>query len=54
MVVTAKASWIGLIVLFLVIILIAAAVFYWQHVTGTNPVHSLLSFTTLAEVVEGC
>jgi DNA-binding transcriptional regulator of glucitol operon len=54
MVVSAKASWIGLIVLFLIMFLIAAAVFYWQHTTGSSPVHALLSFTTLAEVVEGC
>ena len=54
MVVSAKASWIGLIVLFLVIILLIAAVFYWQHTTGSSPVHVLLSLTTLAQIGEGC
>lgn len=54
MVVTAKATWIGLIVLFLVIILVIASALYWQHTTGTSPVHALLSFTTLAQVAQGC
>jgi hypothetical protein len=54
MVVSAKASWIGLIVLFLVMVLITVAALYWQHTTGSSPVHALLSFTTLAEVVQGC
>ena len=54
MVVSAKASWIGLIVLFLVMILITVAVLYWQHITGTSPVHALLSLTTLAQVSQGC
>lgn len=54
MVVTAKASWVGLVVLFLVIVLITTAVFYWQHTTGTSPVHALLSLTTLAQVGQGC
>lgn len=54
MTVSAKAGWIGLIALFLVMVLIAVAVFYWQHVTGSNLTHTLLSFTTLAQVAEGC
>lgn len=54
MAVTAKTSWIGLAILFLVMVLIATAVFYWQHITGSSPVHALLSFTTLAQVSEGC
>ena len=54
MVVSAKASWIGLIVLFLVMALITVAVLYWQHVTSSNLTHALLSLTTLAQVAEGC
>ena len=54
MAISAKASWIGLVILFLVMILITAAVCYWQHITGTSPVHALLSLTTLAQVAEGC
>jgi hypothetical protein len=54
MVISTKASWIGLVILCLVIILITAAVFYWQHVTGTSSIHALLSLTTLAQIAEGC
>jgi hypothetical protein len=54
MAVSAKASWIGLVILFLVMVLITAAILYWQHITGTNPIHALLSLTTLAQVGTGC
>lgn len=54
MVVTAKASWIGFVVLFLILVLATVAVIYWQHTTGSNLTHALLSLTTLAQVGEGC
>ena len=54
MAVSAKANWIGLVVLLLIMILIAVAVFYWQYTTGSNLTHVLLSLTTLAQVGTGC
>jgi hypothetical protein len=34
--VTIKQAWIGLAVLFLVVMLIVIFTVYWQHVTGVN------------------
>ena len=54
MVISAKVSWIGFAILFLIMVLITVAIFYWQHVTGSNLTHALLSLTTLVQVAEGC
>ena len=54
MVVTAKATWIGFAVLFLVIVLMAAAIVFWQHMTGAGVTHLLLSLATLGQVSTGC
>ena len=39
--VTARQTWIGLVILFLVALLIVVAAFYWQHVTGASISHLL-------------
>jgi hypothetical protein len=42
--VTVKQAWIGLVLLFLVVMLIVIFAVYWQHVTGMNTLHMLLAF----------
>ncbi len=37
--VTTRQAWLGFVVLLLVILLIAVATLYWQHVTGTSFAH---------------
>jgi hypothetical protein len=51
--VTAKASWIGLGVLFVVVLLVIAAVLSWHHVTGASLVH-LFGFFPKGGVGHGC
>ncbi len=41
--VTVKQAWIGLVLLFLVVMLIVIFAVYWQHVTGMNTLHMLLA-----------
>jgi len=48
--VTARQAWIGLVLLLLVVMLIVVFALYWQHVTGLNTVHMLLS----GYVPQGC
>lgn len=54
MVVTSRATWVGFAVLFLVIVLMAAAIVFWQHMTGSGITHLLLSAATMAQVGFGC
>ena len=51
--VTTKATWTGLAVLLLVMMLIAVALFYWHHVTGASMTH-LLAFIPQPGVGQGC
>jgi len=51
--VTVKQTWIGLVVLFLVVLLVIAATLYWQHVTGMNVLH-LLADGPDGQVGHGC
>ena len=44
MTVTARQAWVGFLILFVVVLLVAAAV-YWHHVTGLNPLHLLADHT---------
>ena len=39
--ITVRQTWIGLVVLFLVMLLIVVAALYWQHVTGVSFSHLL-------------
>ena len=39
--VTARQAWIGLLILFLVMLIVVVAAVYWHHVTGVNPLHLL-------------
>jgi hypothetical protein len=39
--ITARHTWVGFVILFLVALLIVVAAMYWQHVTGTNLMHLL-------------
>jgi hypothetical protein len=48
-----KAIWIGLAVLFLVLLLMAVAIVSWHHVTGASLVH-LLGFVPKDNVTTGC
>jgi len=50
---TARATWTGLIVLLLVMLLITVAVFYWHHVTGASLVH-LFGFFPKPDTTHGC
>ena len=52
--VTARQAWIGLVLLFLVIMLIVIFAVYWQHVTGMNTLHMLLADGSDKPVPEGC
>ncbi len=51
--VTVKQAWIGLVLLFLVVMLIVFFAVYWQHVTGMNTLHMLLAFGP-DSVGQGC
>ena len=39
--VTTKQAWIGFVVLLLVLLLVAVAMVYWQHVIQVNYLHLL-------------
>ena len=51
--VTTRQAWIGLVILFLVVLLVVVAMVYWQHVTGVNTWHSL-AFILHPEGTSGC
>ena len=51
--VTVKDTWIGFVVLFLVMVLVVAAAIYWHHMTGASVAH-LLAFLPNGDVSHGC
>jgi hypothetical protein len=50
--VTAKQAWVGFLILFLVMLLVLAAVVYWQHVTGMTALNLLADVPDF--VTHGC
>jgi hypothetical protein len=39
--VTVRQTWVGFLILFLVVLLVLVAAVYWHHFTGVNPLHLL-------------
>jgi hypothetical protein len=39
--VTVRQTWVGFLILFLVVLLVLVAAVYWHHVTGVNFLHVL-------------
>jgi hypothetical protein len=52
--VTIKDTWIGFVVLFLVMVLVVAAAIYWHHITGASVAHLLVSFLQPSGTGQGC
>ena len=52
--ITIRQAWIGIVVLFLVMLLILVALVYWQHVTGVNTLHLLLADGGTGIPTQGC
>jgi hypothetical protein len=50
---TVRQFWVGLLILFLVMLLVLVASVYWQHITGVNPLH-LLADDPGAQTTHGC
>jgi disulfide bond formation protein DsbB len=50
--IAAKQAWISLLILFLVMLLVVVAAVYWQHVTGSNPLHLLADSPD--HIIQGC
>ncbi len=50
---TIRQAWIGLLILFLVVLLVVVAATYWQHVTGASAAH-LLAFIPQPGAGQGC
>jgi high-affinity K+ transport system ATPase subunit B len=47
--IAAKHAWIGLLILFLVVLLVVLVSAYWQHAMSVNRIHALI-----ADFVHGC
>ena len=52
--VTARQTWVGFVILFLVALLIVVAAIYWQHVTGTSVLHILAVHPYPDGIGQGC
>jgi len=50
--VTSKQTWVGFVILFLVVLLVVVATVYWQHVTGISALHVLADAN--GSVPQGC
>ena len=50
--VTIKHAWIGLVVLFLVVLLVVVAMLYWQQMTHVNYLHLLADDPSI--ITHGC
>jgi uncharacterized membrane protein AbrB (regulator of aidB expression) len=53
MTVSARQAWVGFLILFVVMLLVLTAAFYWHHVTGVNPLH-LIADVPGAQTTHGC
>jgi hypothetical protein len=53
--ITIRHTWLGLVILLLVLSLIAVSVLYWHHVTGASYTHLLgMVHIPLPSKSEGC
>jgi len=52
--VTTRQAWLGFVVLLLVILLVAVATLYWQHLTGMNYLHVIAQILPPTGSGAGC
>ena len=50
--ITARQAWVGLLILFLVMLLVVVFAVYWHHVTGVNYLHLLADGN--GPITQGC
>lgn len=50
---TVRHAWVGLVIFLLAVLLVLAAVVYWQHAIGVNTLH-LLAYIPFGDIIHGC